>query len=184
MGESRWGSFVGFDASSSAAKYLLAIQPAIFCVPMVFKPISHRNGTLGQILLEAQNQLVRYLGDQTILFINIGGLGVDCILFGLELTMGSIRVVVVELSGVGTADAEVTTERTARLPLSDNVTSDNLFGEKARDVKASFEGAEEEQHGMPAGFCLLARTIKWARYISGGLHQRLQWQCLYALQRW
>lgn len=157
--ENRWASCEGFETSSSAAEYLLATLPAMFGVPMVFCPISHRRGTLGQLLLEAQNKLVRDLGDQSMLFWDFGGLGVDCTLFGLEFTLGSIRVVVVKLSGVGTVDVNVTTERTTRLPLFGKETRDYLFGEKARDVKASFEGAEEDHRGMPAGFCMLARTI-------------------------
>lgn len=71
----------------------------MLCVPMEVKPISHKDGTLGQLLLEAQNQVIRRLANQGMSFLNFGGLGVDCTLFGLELTMGSIAVVVLELSG-------------------------------------------------------------------------------------
>lgn len=126
---------------------------------MKVKPISHKDGTLGQLLLQAQNQLIRRLANQGMLFLNFGGLGVDCTFFGLEFTMGSIAVVVLELSGVRTDDVEVCTRRTRRVPLFDQDIRNHLFGDLASDVEASLEGTEEEQQGLPAGFSLLARTV-------------------------
>lgn len=66
---------------------------------------------------------------------------------------------VLELSGMGTVDVEVTTQRTIRVPLFDKDVSNNLFGCRTRDLEAFIEGAEEDQQGLPAGFILLARTI-------------------------
>lgn len=60
---------------------------------------------------------------------------------------------------MGTDDVEVSTRRTRRVPLFDQDIRKHLFGDKVSDVDASFEGTEEEQQGLPAGFSLLARTV-------------------------
>lgn len=66
---------------------------------------------------------------------------------------------VLELSGVGTVDVEVTTRRTIRVPLFDKDVRNTFFGEKTGDLESLFECAEEEQQGLPSGFILVARTI-------------------------
>jgi hypothetical protein len=127
-------------------------------VPIEVKPITRKDTTVDKLLLEAQNQVVGHLAKRAMFSFDFGGIGEDCTVFGLELTMGSVTVVVLKLSGVGTADVKVTTRRTKRVPLFDKDTRAKLFSDKAGDVEASFE-IEEEPQGLPNGFCLLARTL-------------------------
>lgn len=126
------------------------------------KPIARSNTTYEKLLLEAQKLVVGQLAERAILSFDFGGIGEDCTLYGLELTMASITVIVLKLSGTGTADVEVTTLRTKRAPLFDKETRVSLFGVKANEVEASLENAEEQQ-GMPSGFCILARTLMSAQ---------------------
>jgi hypothetical protein len=160
--ENRRGRYIDFVVTSSAEEYLFAILPGMLGVPIEVKPIARKNTTVDKLLLEAQNQVVGHLAKRAMFSLDFGGIGEDCTVFGLELTMGSISVVVLKLSGVGTADVQVTARRTKRVPLFDKNTREKLFGEKARDVEASFE-IEEEPQGLPDGFCLLARTLMSVR---------------------
>jgi hypothetical protein len=156
--ENRRGRYIDFVVTPSAEEYLFAILPAMLGVPIEVKPITRKNTTVDKLLLEAQNQVVGHLAKRAMFSFDFGGIGEDCTVFGLELTMGSVTVVVLKLTGVGTANVQVTARRTKRVPLFDKDTRENLFGEKARDVEASFEIKEEPQ-GLPGGFCLLARTL-------------------------
>ncbi len=139
-------------------EYFLAIIPAMLGIPIEVKPITRKKKTVDQLLLEALNQVVGHLAKHAMFAVNQGGIGEDCKFFGLELTMGSVAVIVLELSGVGTADVNVKAWRTKRSPLFDKATREHLFGKNAKDVEASLENLEDE-FGMPAGFCLLARML-------------------------
>jgi Protein kinase domain len=156
--ENRRGRYIDFVVNSSAEEYLFAILPAMLGVPIEVKPITRKDTTVDKLLLEAQNQVVGHLAKRAIFSFDFGGIGEDCTVFGLELTMASITVVVLKLSGVGTANVQVTAQRTKRVPLFDKDIREKLFGAKARDVEASFE-IEEKPQGLPEGFCLLARTL-------------------------
>jgi hypothetical protein len=156
--ENRRGRYIDFVVTSSAEEYLMAILPAMLGVPIEVKPITRKDTTVDKLLLEAQNQVVGHLAKRAMFSFDFGGIGEDCTVFGLELTMGSVTVVVLKLSGVGTANVQVTARRTKRVPLFDKDTRAKLFGDKAKDVEASFE-IEKEPQGMPEGFCLLARTL-------------------------
>jgi hypothetical protein len=103
----------------------------------------------------------RELAKRAIFSLDIGGIGEDCATFGLALTMGSIVVVLLQLSGVGTRKADITTQRTKRVPLFDKDTRKKLFGKnKAKNVEALFEiDNTKVPQDMPEGFCLLAQTL-------------------------
>jgi Protein kinase domain len=142
---------------TSVEEYFYAILPAVLGVPIEVKPITRERSKVHHLLLEAQNQVIGHLAKRAIFSFGFGGVGEDCKVFGLELTMGSVAVIVLELSGVGTADVKVTTQRTHRMPLFDKKTRETMFGAEAKNVEESLETVEQE--GMPAGFCLLARTL-------------------------
>ena len=154
--EERRGCFIDFVVTS-LEEYLVTILPGMLGIPIEVKPISRKNTTVAQLLLEAQNQVMGHLARRATFSLDFGGIGEDCTVFGLELTMGSVAVIVLELSGVGTTDVKLTTWRTKRMPLFDKDTRTRFFGEMASDVEDSLE--TEEQQGIPSGFCLLARTI-------------------------
>ena len=140
-------------------EYLVSILPGMLGVPIEVKPINRKSSTVQQLLLEALTQVLGHLAKRAKFSFNFGGIGEDCKVFGLELTMGSVALIVLEVSGVGTADVKVTTQRTERMPLFDEVTRENIFGRKAKDVQASLESVVEEHPGIPPGLCLLARTL-------------------------
>lgn len=148
-----------------AEEYIYAILPAMLGVPIEVNPITRKNSNVDKLLLGAQNQVIGRLAKRAISSFGLGGIGEDCKVFGLELNMGSVSVIVLELSGVGTADVKVTTQRTKRMPLFDKETREKIFGQNAKDVEASLE--TEEQKGMPAGFCLLARTLMSVQHELG-----------------
>ncbi|KAI2509378.1 protein tyrosine kinase [Fragilaria crotonensis] len=160
--ENRRARYIDVVVASNVEEYLLAILPAMLGVPIEIKPTARKTTKINCLLVEAQNQLIGHLAKRAMFSFDFVGIGEDCTLFGLELTMGSVAVIVLELSGVGTDLVKVTTRRTARVPLFDKVTREKLFGEKAKDVEASFE-AVDEQHALPAGFRLLARTLMSAQ---------------------
>ena len=139
-------------------EYFVAILPAMLGVPIEVKPITRKNKTVAQLLLEAQNQLIGHLAKMAMFAFEHGGIGEDYVFFGLELTMGSVAVIVFEVKNVGTPEVQITRRRSKRAPLFDKDTREHLFGEKASEVESSLENLEEE-FGMPAGFCLLARTL-------------------------
>jgi hypothetical protein len=152
------GRYVDFVVTPTE-EYFLAVLPAMLGVPIEVKPISRKDTSVGQLLLEALNQVLGHLAKRVMSSFDFAGIGEDCEVFGLELTMGSVSVIILELSGVGTAGVKVTTRRTKRVPLFDKATREHLFGEMAKDVEDSFETPAQEELEMPAGFCLLARTL-------------------------
>jgi hypothetical protein len=100
-------------------------------------------------------------------FFDFGGIGEDCTVVGLALNMGSVVVVVLELLDVGTERVRITTKRTKHAPLFDKETGKNLFDETASEVAALFDEHVNDPQGMPAGFCLLARTLMSAQIGPG-----------------
>jgi hypothetical protein len=154
--DNRRGSYIDFVVTS-LEEYLVTILPGMMGIPIEVKPISRKKTKVAKLLLEAQNQVIGHLAKRAMYSFDFGGFGENCKVFGLELTMGSVAVIVLELSGVGTADVKVTTQRTKRMPLFDEAIRTHIFGNMASDVESSLE--KEEQEGMPAGFSLLARTL-------------------------
>jgi hypothetical protein len=170
--DQRRARVIDFVVTSSAEEYLLAILPAMLGVPIEVKPVLREKNKFAQLLVEAQNQVIGHLAKRAMFSFNFGGIGEDCTVFGLELTLGSISVIVLELLGVGTADVRVTTRRSKRVPLFDEESCKQLFGEEISTMKSSFETNEEEQSGMPAGFCLLARTLASLQHVTGSSMKR------------
>ena len=156
--ENRPHDSANFVGTPLLEEYLLAIVPAMLGVPIEIKPITRKDTTLHNLLLRAQRQVVGQLAMQALFHLDFGGMGEDCTVVGLALTMGSITVFVLELSGVGTADVDVTVRQSQCVPMFDKETRRKLFGEKARALEAVFD-IEEVPQGMPAGFRLLAQTL-------------------------
>ena len=153
----RYSDFVG--GTSSVEDYLLALLPAMLGIPIEIKPIAQKKKARNvNCLQNAQHQVVQQLAEQALFSLNFGGIGKDCTSIGLVLTMGSVTILVLELSGVGTSDVETNAQRTKRVPLFDKETRKKLFGEKVKYVEALFE-TEDVSQDMPEGFCLLAQTL-------------------------
>ena len=93
----------------SLQEYVSKIPAAGLGVPIEVNAITHKHTTFVKVLQKTQNQVVGSLAKRAMLLF--------CTLFGLELTMKAIAVVVLELSRVGMADVEVTTQQTKRAPL-------------------------------------------------------------------
>ena len=152
--------FVDSVVTNPEEEYLPAILPAMLGLPIEVKPITRKSTTVAKLLAEAENQVVGHLAKRAMSSFDFGGIGEDCAVFGLSLNMGSVTVIVLELSGVGTADVKVTAQRTNRMPLFDKGTRKNVCGENVKDVEDSFgEKIEQVRQGMPAGFYLLAQTL-------------------------
>jgi Protein kinase domain len=175
--ENRPRDFADFVGTPSAEEYLLAIVPAMLCVPIEVCPIARKGTTIRRILWRAQSQVVGQLAMRALFHLEFGGMGEDCTVLGLVLTMASVSVVVLELSDVGTAGVDVTARQTKRAPLFDKETRMKLFGEKlfgakkAKAVEASFE-IEELPQGMPQGFRFLAETLMSVHHGSGTSRMR------------
>lgn len=165
--ETRSVRCVDFVVSSLAEEYSSTTSAALLAdLPIKCKPVARKLYQLEQLLVEALNQVLRHLAKKAMYFFDFGGIGEDCTVVGLALSMGYVVVVVLELSGVGTENVRITTKRTKCAPLFDKETRKNLFGEKESEVAALIEHVDE-QHGMPTGFCLLARTLISAQFGPG-----------------
>jgi Protein kinase domain len=165
--DNRPGRIVDFVVAP-IQEYLFAILPAMLGIPIEVKPVKRKRVALNKLLLEAQTQLIGHLAKRAMFSFNFGGIGEDCQVFGLELTMGSVAVVMLELSGVGTAAVEVTTSRSMRMPLFDKETRMALFPGSVRlDVEESYDITDGDQNALPAGFDLLARTLKSVQLETG-----------------
>ena len=150
-------------------EYLMAILPAMMGVPIEVKPIARKNTKFEQLLLEAQNQLVGHLAKRVDFFFNVGGIGENCEAFGLELTMGSVALIVIRLAGMGTSAVKVTSHRSERFPLFDKETRVKMFGEKAnKDVEASLAvDVDAKPNSTPLGFLLLVRMLNSIKHGTG-----------------
>jgi hypothetical protein len=158
--DNRPGRIVDFVVAP-VQEFLFAILPAMLGIPIEVKPVTRKGVTLDKLLLGAQNQLIGHLAKRAMFSFDFGGIGEDCQVFGLELTMGSVAVVMLKLSGVGTAAVEVTTNRSQRMPLFDMETRKALFPDSVRhDLEKSYNSTGDDQNGLPVGFGLLARTLK------------------------
>lgn len=164
--ETRSVRCVDFVVSLFAEEYSSTASAAMLGLPIECKPVARKHYQLEQLLVEALNQVLRHLAKKAMYFFDFGGIGEDCTVVGLALSMGYVVVVVLELSGVGTENVRITTKRTKCAPLFDKETRKNLFGEKESEVAALFEHVTE-QHGMPTGFCLLACTLMSAQFGPG-----------------
>ena len=100
-------------------EHVLTGMPAMLGIPIEVTPTNRANADVARLLLEMQDQIIGHLAKRAIFAFNYGGVGEDCKVFGLELTMGSVAVVVLELSGVGTSNVKITTQRTKPVPLFD-----------------------------------------------------------------
>ena len=147
-------------------EYLMAILPAMLGVPIELKSVARTSCDVGKLLLGAQNQVLGHLAKRARFSLDFGGIGEDCKVFGLELTMGSIAVIALKLSGVGTSNVEVSTSRSQRAPLFDEETRTRLLGERCSDVNKCLEDSKERA-GMPGGFHLLARALMSAPQQTG-----------------
>jgi hypothetical protein len=139
-----------FVRTSPEEEHLLAILSEMLGVPIAVKPITRKNATATELLLEAQNEVIAQLATQAMFSLDFGGIGKDCEVFGLAVNMVSVTVVVLKLSSVGTHHVKVTAQRTTMLP---------LYDKQVMDVEDISNEAERKGDDMPQGFCLLARVL-------------------------
>jgi serine/threonine protein kinase len=154
---------VDFVVSPLAEEYLASTPPALLRLPVEAKPVARMGAQVRKLLQDALNQVLGHLAKKAMFFFDFGGIGEDCTVVGLALNMGSVVVVVLELLDVGTERVRINTKRTKHAPLFDKETGKNLFDKKASEVEALFDKHVNEQQGMPAGFCLLARALMSAQ---------------------
>jgi hypothetical protein len=138
--------------ATRAEEHVLTDSHAVLGIPIGVRPTTRKNASVARLLLEAQGKVIGHLAKRALL------IGEACQVFGLDLTMGSVAVIVLEISGVGTSEVKIAMQRTKPLPLFDAETRCHLLGETARDVDASFDVVKAHK-GIPAGFCLLARML-------------------------
>lgn len=126
-------SIIDFVASTME-KYLLTLIPGMLGIPIEVKPITHKNTNADQLLLESRNQVIGHLAKQAMFSLNYGGIGEDSTVFGIELTMGSVTMISLELSNIGTADVKLTSQRSQQMTLFDKATRLHLFTSMATVV--------------------------------------------------
>lgn len=152
--------YVDFVASNPEEEHLLAILPAMLGFPLEVNSISQKSSMLtGLLLLEAQNQVVRQLAKQAMLWLDFGGVGKDCEVFGLALNMVSVTVIVLKLSGVGTAHVNTSVHQTKQLLLFDNNIGMKPSGETAEMDAGMPLKDTTGKDGMSMGFSVLAQTL-------------------------
>lgn len=126
-------SIIDFVASTME-KYLLTLIPGMLGIPIEVKPITHKNTNADQLLLESRNQVIGHLAKQAMFSLNYRGIGEDSTAFGIELTMGSVTMISLELSNIGTADVKLTSQRSQQMTLFDKATRLHLFTSMATVV--------------------------------------------------
>ena len=151
---------IDFIATSSLEEYLVYLLPELIGVPIEVKSSSRK-----KIIAEATNQVMARLAERAQFSFNFGGIGEDYSLFGLDISMGSVSLAMLKLSGLGTAKVKLDTQRTERAPLFDRKTRLIIFKEKALQVEKSL-GNTQDVSGMPEGFRLLASLLMFVK--SGG----------------
>eukprot|EP00980_Cylindrotheca_fusiformis_P024596 scaffold12118_cov138-Cylindrotheca_fusiformis.AAC.13 len=101
-------------------EHLSSLFPAMLGRVIEIKAVSNNESTLLKRLGQAESQVIGHLGKQAWFSFDIGGVGEDCVLYGISLSLWSVSVSKLELRAVGTTKVSVDTKRTRRLRLLGN----------------------------------------------------------------
>eukprot|EP00980_Cylindrotheca_fusiformis_P020479 scaffold7532_cov115-Cylindrotheca_fusiformis.AAC.1 len=94
-----------------------SLLPATLGRAIQMNAVSEKKSEFERKLWKADNEVLGHLEKQASFFFDIGGVGADCELYGINLTLWSVSVERLELREVGTGNARVQREKTRRLRL-------------------------------------------------------------------
>ena len=163
---------------SDVVELMKATIPALLDVPLEIKPTAREKVSLPKMLVQGENQVIGHLAKILMEAFHLGGIGVDSAVRGVVMTMVSVEIVEMELSGVGTAKVKLETRKTGHLPLFDMDTTLNLLGsmkDKSCVVKnclTQFADGDSPQ----AGFIMLQNLL------SGQLEHRQPTSATYSIR--
>eukprot|EP00980_Cylindrotheca_fusiformis_P028712 scaffold22639_cov105-Cylindrotheca_fusiformis.AAC.6 len=103
------------EVACKTQEYLSSLFPAMLGRAIEMKAVSVTE--LENRLLKGENQVLGHLGKQAWFSFDFGGVGEDCVVYGICLTIWSVSVEKLALEGVGTDEVRVETKRTSRLRL-------------------------------------------------------------------
>ena len=113
---------------SDVVELVKATIPALLDVPLEIKPTAREKVPLSKLLVQGENQVIGHLAKILMEAFHLGGIGVDSGVRGVVMTMVSVEIVELELSGVGTSKVKLETRKTGHLPLFDMDITLSLLG--------------------------------------------------------
>jgi hypothetical protein len=139
---------------SDVVELVKATIPALLDVPLEIKPTAREKVPLAKMLAQGESQIIGHLAKILMEAFHLGGIGADKVVRGVVMTMVSVEIVEMKLSGMGTAKVKLETSKTGHEPLFDMETTLNLLGsmeKKSCVVKNSlneFTEADSPQKGF------------------------------------
>jgi hypothetical protein len=112
---------------------LLKAVLALSCfVPIEVKPLGRKQTTLADLHEEGVHQVIGHLAKEIYHYLHLGGVGCDHVCRrGAVLTLVSVEIIEMELSGVGTENVTLRVRRTQPHLLFDEETTQHLLGNDA-----------------------------------------------------
>jgi hypothetical protein len=122
---------------SDVVELVKATIPALLDVPLEIKPTAREKVPLSKMLKQGENQIIGHLAKILMEAFHLGGIGANRVVRGVVMTMVSVEIVEMKLSGMGTAEVKLETSKTGHEPLFDMETTLNLLGSMSCVVKNS-----------------------------------------------
>jgi hypothetical protein len=114
---------------SDVVEFVKATIPALLDVPLEIKPTAREKVSLAKMLVQGENQVIGHLAKILIDAFHLWGIGIDRVVRGVVMTIVSVEIVEMKLSGMGTAEVKLEMRKTGHAPLFDMDTTLNLLGD-------------------------------------------------------
>jgi hypothetical protein len=114
---------------SDVVEFMKATIPALLDVPLEIKPTAREKVPLAKMLAQGESQVIGHLAKMLMDAFHSWGIGIDRVVRGVVMTMVSVEIVEMELSGMGTAEVKLETRKTGHEPLFDMNTTLSLLGD-------------------------------------------------------
>jgi molybdopterin-binding protein len=114
---------------SDVVEFMKTTIPALLDVPLEIKPTAREKVSLAKMLVQGESQVIGHLAKMLMDAFHSWGIGINRVVRGVVMTMVSIEIVEMELSGMGTAKVKLETRKTGHEPLFDMETTLNLLGD-------------------------------------------------------
>eukprot|EP00980_Cylindrotheca_fusiformis_P019701 scaffold6879_cov63-Cylindrotheca_fusiformis.AAC.1 len=140
-------------AADEISEYVArSLLPATLGRAIQINAVSEKKSKFERKLWKADNEVLRQLEKQASFFFDIGGVGADCELYGISLTLWSVSVERLELREVGTKKARVQRKKNTEtppfgkgLPFATGLPGQEVvMGQKPRMVEVMKDGVEKE----------------------------------------
>jgi hypothetical protein len=114
---------------SDVVEFVKATIPALLDVPLEIKPTAREKVSLAKMLVQGENQVIGHLAKILMDAFHLWGIGINRVVRGVVMTIVSVEIVEMQLSGMGTAEVKLETRKTGHEPLFDRDTTLNLLGD-------------------------------------------------------